>query len=175
MAESKTDNPEGGKKLPLKQILVVGGLLALEAALILGVVTFLGSDPEVARAIGPDLDPALVEQDKIVEIQVLDAKLPNARAGISFIYPTEVYVQVKNRHSAVISDTIDQFYNEIKAEITAIWRNSEPQHFQEPKLETLNRKVHALIGDRFGEDSETGKPIVSKIVIVMGTGFRVDT
>ena len=56
-----------------------------------------------------------------------------------------------------------------------------PQHFQEPRLENLTRKVYALLNERFGVDknskSEDGQPqpIVTKVVIVMSTGFRVDS
>ena len=56
----------------------------------------------------------------------------------------------------------------------AIWRTADPQHFKEPRLETLTRKVTALLRDRFGSDDEAGGSIVEKCVIVMGTGFRVD-
>ncbi|NNM24473.1 MAG: hypothetical protein HKO59_00565, partial [Phycisphaerales bacterium] len=92
----------------------------------------------------------------------------------SYLYSTEIYAQVKNKHSDVINEKVQQFYNEIKAEISAIWRTSEPHHFQEPKLENLTRKVHALLNERFGIDDDDGEPILTKCVIVMGTGFRVD-
>jgi hypothetical protein len=76
---------------------------------------------------------------------------------------------------------IEQFQNEIKADITAIWRTAEPQHFQEPRLENLTRKVYALLTERFGVEKSVKTegaaplPIVSKVVIVMSTGFRVDS
>ena len=93
---------------------------------------------------------------------------------MSYLYSTEIYVQVKNKHVDQVQSVVSQFYNEIKAELTAVWRTSEPNHFQEPKLETLTRKVQAMLTDRFGRDAETDEPIIEKVVIVMGTGFRVD-
>jgi hypothetical protein len=38
----------------------------------------------------------------------------------------------------------------------------------------LTRKVYALLSDRFGMDQESEEPIVTKVVIVMGTGLRID-
>jgi len=105
---------------------------------------------------------------------ILDARLPNAREGVEFVYPTEVYAQVKARHTDRVVVELEQFQNEIRAELTAIWKTSEPRHFREPRLETLTRKVESLLTERFGLDPESGEPIVVKAVVVMGTGFRVD-
>ncbi len=172
MADEQTKS--SGRKLNIRMLAVVGGLLAGEAALIIGAMMMLGREPDVALAEGVDLDPMVAEQEKLVEVLVIDGKLPNSKSGVAFLYSTEVYVQVKKKHESMVADKVQQFYNEIKAEITAIWRTSDPHHFQEPKLETLTRKLNAMLQQRFGIDEEGGEPIVQKCVIVMGTGFRVD-
>ena len=110
----------------------------------------------------------------VVEVLVLDAKLPNNKSGVAYLYSTEIYAQVKNKHAEDVNAKVQQRYNEIKAEISAVWRTAEPKHFQEPKLENLTRKVQAMLTDRFGVDSDDGELILEKVVIVMGTGFRVD-
>jgi len=135
---------------------------------------FIGREPDVALGEEVDLDPMRAEQEKTVEVLVLDGKLPNSKSGASYLYSTEVYVQVKKKHEKMVADKVQQFYNEIKADITAVWRTSDPHHFQEPRLETLTRKVNAMMQQRFGVDEGDGEPIVQKCVIVMGTGFRVD-
>jgi hypothetical protein len=86
-----------------------------------------------------------------------------------------VYVQVRNRHHDRVTAELEQFRNEIKADLTAIWRTSDPRHFDEPKLESLTRKVYALMNERFGLDQETGEPVVVKAVIVMSTGLRIES
>jgi flagellar basal body-associated protein FliL len=172
MADDKTKG--GEKKGTVRTILTVILLLTVEAALIIGAMTFFGADPEVATAQGPDLDPSIAEAEKIVEVLVLDAKLPNAKSGVSYLYSTEIYAQVKQRNAQLVDDTVHQFYNEIKSEISAVWRTAEPHHFQEPKLENLTRKISAMLSERFGIDAETGEPLLEKCIIVMGTGFRVD-
>lgn len=173
MSDDKKDAGDG-KKLNLKMLLLVGGLLLGEAALIIGAMMLLGRDPDVAMADGVEMDPLRAEQEKLVEVLVLDGKLPNAKSGVSYLYSTEVYVQVKKKHEQMVSDKVQQFYNEIKADVTAVWRTSDPRHFQEPRLETLTRKLNAMMQQRFGVDEEDGEPVVQKCIIVMGTGFRVD-
>lgn len=173
MADSpkgQTEDQAGGKK----PFILVAALLVIEAALIISVMKFAGGTPDVAAASSPDLDPELMASEKIVEVLVLDAKLPNSKSGSSYLYSTEIYVQVKAKHVDQVQSLVSQFYNEIKAELTAVWRTSEPSHFQEPKLETLTRKVTALLEGRLGVDPMTEEPVLQKCVIVMGTGFRVE-
>ena len=175
MAEKPDQSAPKASRGSLKTVLAVVVLLTFEAALIVGAMTMIGGEPKVAGADDSALpDVTAAEGEKIVEILVLDGKLPNAKTGITYVYDTEIYVQVKKRYADRVNSELEQFYNEIKAEISAIWRTSEPPHFKEPKLENLTRKVYALLNERFGTDPESGEPILVKCVLVMGTGFRVD-
>ena len=162
------------KKRPLLMVMLIGAMLVVEAVVIVGVVMVIGQPAEVAAG-GDTTRVDTSEEDRIVEILVLDSRLPNNRSGITQVFDTEIYVQVKRKFQTRVSGELDQFRNEIRAEITAIWRTSDPQHFQEPKLENLTRKVYALLNGRFGRDTASGEPIISKSVIVMGTGLRIDT
>ncbi|MHC4107738.1 MAG: hypothetical protein ACYSTY_06615 [Planctomycetota bacterium] len=161
------------KNRPLLTISLVAAVLLVEAAVILGVAVMIGEPAEVSAN-----DPITVidaPEEEIVELLVLDAKLPNNRSGITYLYDTEVYVQVKRKFEDRVTGEFKQFRNEIRAEITAIWRTSDPRVFEEPMLETLTRKVYALLNDRFGIDPQEGEPVMSKCVIVMGTGIRVES
>lgn len=173
-AASTSSVPQRASKR--KTALMIAGLLVVEAVVIAGAMwKFMGGgEPHEASAAA--LQPQAVPDDEqIVETLVLDAKMPNNKSGVTYVYATEAYVQVKKRYVEKVQAEIAQFQNEIKADITAIWRTAEPQHFQEPKLESLTRKVYALLHERFGNDKQHNEPIISKVVIVMSTGFRVDS
>ena len=161
---------KGGKKTAI----MVAAILVVEAVVIVGAMKFLGGGPSKVHATDITEPAQVLEDDKIVEAEVLKAKMPNNKSGVTYIYDTEIYVQVKKRHADKVKAEIEQFQNEIKADITAIWRTAEPQYFQEPKLEKLTRKVYALLNERYGAGPDN-EPIVSKVVIVMSTGFRIDT
>ena len=167
-----TDGRKSGKSTLVK-ILLVGSILIVEAAVIIGAMVLLSGPPEV-EASNVNAALQITEDEKIVEILVLDAKLPNNKTGITYLYATEIYVQVKKKYEVRVREELGQFRNEIKSQITAIWRTCDPRDFQEPKLQSLTRKVGALLTDRFGVDQQLSEPIMSKCVIVMGTGFRVD-
>ena len=175
MVETQGDMAGESRSRPMRTVMLVSALLIMEAALIVGLMMVLGGKPDVAGAGQTLPDEAQIEDERIVEVLVLDAKLPNAKTGVTYLYDTEIYVQVKQKYAERTAQEFEQFYNEIKADITAIWRTSDPRHFQEPKLENLTRKVYALLNGRVGMDQDDGEPILIKCVIVMGTGFRVDS
>lgn len=170
----ETPAPETtAKKSPVKTLILVFGIVVIEAAAIIGFFKMTEPDPVSAS---PDNTATLEvdELDKIVELRVIDARLPNNKAGITYLYDTQVWLQCKQRYADQVNDVLDRHRNEITAEVTAIWRTSDPRHFKEPKLENLTRKVSALIDARFGIDPELGQPFVTKSLIVMQPGFRVD-
>lgn len=174
MAEETPAQPEPAKSSSKKTMIMVAVILVVEAVGIIGVMKFLGGGPAPVHANEHEATPEKSEDDKIVETQVLKAQMPNNKSGVTYVYDSEIYVQVKQKHVGAVDEEIEQFQNEIKAEITAIWRIAEPQYFQEPKLENLTRKVYAMLNERFGNDKESSEPIITKCVIVMSTGFRID-
>jgi flagellar basal body-associated protein FliL len=170
MSES---NPSGGKAARLKTFIIIAVVLVVEAAAIIGIMFVVGR-PDETRAMPITADMEMSDEDKIVEVMVLDTRLPNSRSGVTYLYNTEIYVQVRKRHADRVAEHLEQFQNEIKSEIAAIWKTSEPHHFQEAKLESLKRKVYALLNDRFGPSEDDSGPIIRKVVIFMGTGMRLD-
>ncbi len=172
-AQDPKPNP-GERKSRGKTIILLAAVFIGEAALIIGLMMFVGRPASVQAG---DSMPAveLSEDEKIVETLILDERLANGKIGVTYLYETEIYVQTRRKFEQRVKSELEQFQNEIKADINAIWRTAEPHTFQEPRLETLTRKVYALLNDRFGTDDETGEPIIAKCVVVMGTGFRVDS
>jgi hypothetical protein len=173
MPSDEQEAPRKRRRSPVRLIIIVGGILAVEAVVIIGAMLMLGGPPEVEASEAPAVLDAPLEE-RIVEILVLDGKLPNNKSGVTYLYDTEIYVQVKQRYSDAVAEELSQFRNEIKSEITAVWRTSEARHFQEPRLQSLTRRIQTMLSERFGVDRQRDEPIISKCVIVMGMGFRVD-
>ncbi len=174
MPPEAQESPRKRRRSPSRLIVIVGGIVAVEALVIIGAMTLLGGPPEVEAADVPAVLEA-PEEERIVEILVLDGKLPNNKSGVTYLYDIEIYVQVKKRYSDQVAGELDQFRNEIKSEITAVWRTAEARHFQEPRLQSLTRRLQTMLTERFGVDRQHDEPIISKCVIVMGMGFRIDS
>ena len=173
MANEQSETASSGPSKK-KTVIMMGAILIIEAVVIVGAFFLVGGPPEVSAMSVAD-SIAAAEDDRIIEMLVLDGRLPNNKSGVTYIYQTEIYVQVKRKYEGGVNSELDQFENEIRSEINAVWKTSEPQHFQEPMLETLTRKIYAMFDDRFGADQETGDRIIAKCVIVMGTGMRIDS
>ncbi|MHC4990139.1 MAG: hypothetical protein ACYTGC_04085 [Planctomycetota bacterium] len=160
-------------KSRLRTVILILALIGGEAAVIIAAMQML-SGPDAVKGESVLEGVEISQDDRIVEQLVVEGRFPNAKRGFTYIYDTEVYVQIRNRHREQVIAELEQFRNEIKAELTAIWRTAEPYDFDQPKLENLTRKVHALLNGRFGVDVETGETVVTKVVIVMGSGLRID-
>lgn len=167
-----TDNA-AGKGSGKSTMVMIAAILLVEAIVVVGVMRFISGPAPVDAAAIADMSEVLGDE-RIVETLVLHAKLPNARTGITYLYDVEIFVQTQEKHVLRIERELEQFSNEIRAAIGAIWRTAEPHHFHEPNLETLTRNVCNLLSDRIGLDSATSEPVIRKCVIVMGTGFRID-
>jgi hypothetical protein len=174
MAPEDQEAPRKRRRSPIRLIIIVGTILAVEAVVIIGAMTLLGGPAEVEAAEVPAVLEA-PEEERIVEILVLDGRLPNNKSGVTYLYDTEIYVQVKQRYADQVAEELSQFRNEIKSEITAVWRTAEARNFQEPRLQSLTRRIQTMLSDRFGVDRQRDEPIISKCVIVMGMGFRIDS
>ncbi|HWB20571.1 MAG TPA: hypothetical protein VG711_09745 [Phycisphaerales bacterium] len=171
-ADTEAQASEPKKKKPTT-LIMIGAVVVVEAVLILGAMMMFGGHSNTAEAVSMEHAAATPDDEMIVEVPILDAKLANNKTGVTYIYAVQIYAHVKKKDEERVENDVDQFQNEIKAEITAIWRTAEPQHFQEPKLDNLTRKVSAYLNDRF-KPEEGQDPVIQKVVIVMSTGFRID-
>ncbi len=172
MAEGESSTPPPAKKGSKKAIIVTAVLLLVEGAGIMAFMKMAGGPKPVEAEQVTDHEPS--DDDRLVEVLALEDRLSNDKSGVTYIFPTEIYLQVKQRDAESVEAELEQFRNEIRAELSAIWRTAEPHHFQEPKLESLTRKVEALMKDRFEKAKHAKEPVIQKVVIVSGTGFRVD-
>ena len=71
------------------------------------------------------------------------------------------------------NDLVGQFHNEIRAEVTALWRSADPVALQDPRMDVVTNRVETLLRNRFEGEASPEHPRIRKVVIVCGTGFRV--
>lgn len=157
-----------------RTVVTVVVLLLLEAFLIIGAVALFKDNPgAVSGASAAGTRKGWDVAPEIIEIPVLNGNLYNERSGIAYVYSTEVFAHVKGRNADVVRRHVSQFRQEIRSEIAALWREAEPRHLKEPRLETLTRLVHAHLDRRLGVDPADSDPLILKTIVVQGTGFRV--
>ncbi len=80
-------------------------MLLLEAAVIVGLFMFSGGPSEVKAE--PGVTDLVAKGEEPAEVLILAGKFQNTKSGRSFMYDTEIYVVVKQKHLELIGERKD--------------------------------------------------------------------
>jgi flagellar basal body-associated protein FliL len=176
MAEETTKEVQGSEAAPskkkgLKTMLILAGVLVLEAATV--VVTFMVSGgPKPAAA---EHNSALIIDDskKEAEELVIQDRFPNSRRGENYLYDTEIYLVTRRQHQPKVQEKLKAMSATIHAEIATVFRRADPSYMHEDDLQTLSRQIKGVLDEKFGKDAD-GEPIVLRVVITRCVEYRID-
>ena len=161
MAKAKAQVPaEGRRRFPLKTALIMLGVLLLEGVAITAVFFVVGGPSDV-NADSSAVDAAALAEQPVEELVVAD-KFQNTRSGRLYLYDTEVYVVVQQKHQDRIKNDLEKMSAAISTDIATIFRRADPAHLTEPTLATLTRQVKAVLDSRFKED---GRTIIREVLV----------
>ena len=163
-AEKKETAEEApkAKKFSMQAMIIVGAMLLVEAVAICGVFMLSGG-PQTVQA-DPLAADAAAQAEQPVELLIASDKFQNSRSGRAYIYDTEVFIVVKQKHLEAVETKKEAMQASIRTALTTIFRRAEPAQLREPELATLTRQVKAAMDERFGTDEE-GEPIVQRVLI----------
>ena len=164
---------DGAKKggLPLTPIIVVAAVMVVEAVIVAGLFMFMGGRTEVAADVTvPDEIAALEEP---VEVMLIASKFQNTSSGENYLYDTEIYGRVKQKHQEKVEELTQQMIGRIKNDVTVIFRRASPTHLEEYDLATLTRQIKASLVPKFGKDPD-GEPYLTDLIIGKCTKFAGD-
>lgn len=161
----------GKKKLPMKTLIILVAALLIEAVAIVAVF-MIAKGPEPIQA-DASLSEELASAEKQVEVLVIAEKFQNTRTGRSYLYDTEIYVIIRNKHMDKVDETIQGMQAQLSTEIATIFRRAEPSYMMEPDLATLSRQIGAVLVEKLGVDSE-GEPYVMGTLIKKCIRIRAD-
>lgn len=161
------------KKFSLKPLLVLLAIVLIEGAAISAAFVISGKPADVTAASGAEKDEALKLEQPIEELVVAD-KFQNTRTGRTYLYDTEVYIVVKQRHHEQAKELLESKKAQIRQDIRTIISRAEPAQLLEPTLATLTRQIKASLDEKLGVDAQEGKPLIQEVLITKCTQFRVD-
>lgn len=172
--EKKDGAPEAEEKkkgLPLMPIITVAGVLVIEAVVIVALFMFSGGPSDVKAE--PGIADEIALGEKPAEALVVAGKFQNTQSGRSYMYDTEIYIVVKQKHHLFIEERIAAMQASIQRDITTIFRRATPNHLREQELATLTRQVKASLDALFGRD-ENDEPFVQEVLISKCMEFASD-
>jgi flagellar basal body-associated protein FliL len=164
----------GGKKFPLKPILILLAVVLIEGVAISGAFIMSGKPAAVSASTpGAQKDEALKLDQPIEELVVSD-RFQNTRTGRTYLYDTEIYIVVRQKNDEQAKKILEANKARIRQDIRTIISQAEPAELLEPTLATLTRQIRASLDDHLGHDPQDGKPLIEKVLITKCTQYRVD-
>lgn len=172
LQEQTEDGESTGKsgKIGLKTIILVGGLLIGEAAII-GVAMTMWAGPGEVQAEIVETDNAAAEI--VSELLIVSDRFPNHQSGKIWLWDTEIQIQIKQKNLEHVQRILEERNAEVKTGVSALWRNAHHRHLTEPSLETMTRQLSEFLNSVFGEDAD-GVSRVYKVLIPRCVGLPSD-
>ncbi len=204
MAEDKADKSSdasaGGKdakkgggikgmlsKLPV----LIGGVMTVEAVVLLVVVNLLSGGPAEADAHGDEAEilyqlddhgePVLDDHGEpipleikshgpaLVEVPVDSFRAQNQLDGRTYLYDVDISVQVPSKHADEVKAKLEASTGLVRDRMTRIIRSIDPQKLNgttEPGLETLRRQV------RYQLDLIVGEGLIEEVLVPRCIPYR---
>jgi flagellar basal body-associated protein FliL len=163
-------SPVGGKKLPMKVIGIVAGIMLAEAVGVFLVVGMV-SRPQTAAAEIKGDDRS--EELQSIEIVLTEDKFQNLQSGRVWIWDMQIVLKVKKRNQHHIEAELEKRSAEIREGVAHIVRRAQHSHLREPDLITVNRQLTAYLEKAFGTDAE-GRSRIERVLIPRCKGFQIE-
>ena len=172
MAE-ETTSPEQApkKKLPIKTLAIIAGVLLLEMATAFGVYMMAGG----ANGSDAAVPPGFVLPDHsndLVEELVIEDRFANSKQGPVFMYDTQIYIKVKLKFQPKVQELLKSMNASITADVATIFRRAEPSYMHEDALQTLTRQIKEVLDQRLLDDEK--KSMVEAVMITRCHEYRAD-
>lgn len=198
--QAKAAEQKGG--LPVRTIIVVLAMLAVEAVALVGALSMFGKPSEV-KGVGLEHD-ACSEGDTLVEVPIVAEKFTNSSSGRVWVWNVEVVAVVKQKHAgapasadagkaakgvghggddhgagaghaggATLRDELKGRMAKVRTGIGAIFSSAQHSYFTEPGRETLSRQILQFLREVFGQDAE-GEERIQAVLIPNCLGFPAD-
>jgi len=151
----------GRKKL--LTIGIVAGIMIVEAVGIFLAVRMTGEPPvaEGAEAAKSSED-ILAQMD--VELPLVDCDAINRKSGQGIVVHLSSSVRVAASDQERITKLIEKRQSTIKDRVQMVLRSADPQHLNEPTLDTLKRQIQSEVGQVLEDDEVILEVLITQIL-----------
>jgi hypothetical protein len=157
------------KRLPMRAIAIITVVMLIEGGAI--TTAFYVTRPGTVHAEVAATSQA-AEQERSVEELVIAQQFQNTRSGKTYLYDTEIYVLVRQKHQAKVRKQIEAKKAQIVGDIATIFRSAERTQLLEPSLSALTRRIRASLDTHL--EPEDGQSLIQEVVVPRCIEFRVE-
>lgn len=166
--EKGTEAPAPKKKLPIKTIGIVAGLMVAEAGAVFAILGAGG--PKASSGATPEAVLHDDESEKTTEIELVNDKFQNMTTGQAWVWQVSIYLQVKNKNAERVEAVLEQRKAEIREGISQIIARARHTQLTEPEKQTLTRQVASYL-DTLEGMTDDHKSIVERVIFADCRGF----
>lgn len=167
-AEKAKDEAPPKKKLPIKTIGIVAGLMVAEAG---AVFTIFGAGgPKASHGETPEAVLHDDESEKTSEIELVNDKFQNMTTGQAWVWQISIYLQVKNKNAERVEAVLEQRRAEIREGISQIVGRARHTQLTEPEKQTLTRQVASYL-EKLDGMTDDNKSIIERVIFADCRGF----
>ena len=168
--ETPSDKP-AKKKPPIVAIGAVLAVMAVEGAVVF-VVAGMTSGGSAAKASELHDDHSSAHE-AIAEVPVFVGKFQNLTSGRTFIWETEIVLEVREKNKEHIAHELESRAAAVREAIARIYRRTQHTQLKEPGSETLSRQLTAMFDEFFGPDPE-GHSRIERVLVPVCDGYPAD-
>lgn len=171
-AAESADKAAAPAKSGKKTIIIVAGLMVVEAAAVIGIMSLTG--PKTAEAQEHSIEGSNEpDNEASTEVPLIGDRFQNLQTGRVWIWDCEIVLKVKNKNKEYVERVLGERAAEIQEGLSTIFRKAQHVHLKEPGLETLNRQITAFVSHTLEKDAD-GKERIEKVMIPKCKGFPAD-
>lgn len=166
--EAGAESPAPKKKLPIKTVGIVAGLMIAEAV---AVVVLLGSgSPKSSHGEVAEVQLHDDESEKTSEVELVNDKFQNMTSGQAWVWQVSVFLQVKNKNTERVEAVLEQRRAEIREGLSQIIGKARHTQLSEPEKQSLTRQIASFL-ERLDGMTEDGKSIIERVIFADCRGF----
>ena len=165
----ETSSPK--KKPPMVPVAIVAAVMVVEAVAVFMVA---GMTAGGQKAQASELhDEHSTEHEALAEIPLFQGKFQNLTSGRTFLWETEIVLEVRQKNKAYIEEQLEQRQAAVRDAISRIYRRMQHAQLKEPGSETLIRQLSAMLDDFFGPDPE-GHSRIERVLVPVCDGYPAE-
>lgn len=167
-ADKAAEQAPPKKKLPIKTIGIVAGIMIVEAV---AVFMLLGSGaPKASHGETPAAELHDDDSEKTSEIELVTDKFQNMTTGQAWVWQISIFLQVKNKNSERVEEVLEQRRAEIREGLLQIIGKARHTQLTEPEKQTLSRQIASFL-ERLDGMTVDGKSVIERVIFADCRGY----
>ena len=165
----EVDGAEPGASPKKKKLFVLGliaGIMLAEGVGVYVVVRMSAEDPAAAEAaLAAELEnPEMLAETMDAELVVGECDGINRKSGRSIVVHMALSVRVAAENRERAAKLVELRESTVKDRVQMILRSADPQHLNEPNLDTLKRQIKFELDQILGDDELVLEVLVTQIL-----------